>query len=173
MISLGWIENKENLEPIILDTELSKISLRSDSALKKTKADVLGIRFECESLSSNQLIVQDPYSAIFVLTFTTAPEFRLECLKEDDKIISTDFSFPTKTNNVWTFTKTETLLKIECNGLEFKVIPYSLFNKEVCRKKWSFKSKSFTFATRDTATDAYMISPRKGKSFFVLKISGT
>ena len=75
-----------------------------------------------------------------------------------------EFTPPVEDEKVWTISKTDSALTIECNGVELVDFKFAESSGSGCAEKWGQQVNQIEFSSSDTASDSYRAKPSNSNS---------
>ena len=131
---------------IDIDIKILALQIKTESVLGS--GDEMWVRFVEHS--------SDNYSPGFAVEFQDPPLYRIgHCLNP------VSFTMPRIGKLIWTVTKTESTLKLQCNGVKIFEYEFAESSHELCTEKWSLDEARYTrFHPSDTASLSYRAFPK-------------
>ena len=95
------------------------------------------------------------------IQFFTDPNYEIGWCTDDGERHPFPATFPTEQVKIWTITKTDISLKIECNGVDLATYKFSDSTRSTCLEHWGpgVERTQIKFIEDDKASDAFRVKP--------------
>jgi len=115
------------------------------------------------AVGSNEKIDVTVYSTAkemgLSIKFVNPPQYYIQLCLQTGTLTHFDVDLPGEQNKTWTFTKTATALKIECNGDEVLTYTFSDSSRSACLPHWSKDIVKMKIDGSDTASNEIRAKP--------------